>query len=69
MQVPGYAAAVELREHGADLGDLRGVHASVCARGAAAAAVAGRGGWGLVEVPADGEEADESDGEELRDVD
>ena len=69
MQVPGYAAAVELREHGADLGDLRGVHASVCARGTAAVAAAGRGGWGFVKVPADGEEADQRDGEELGDVD
>jgi hypothetical protein len=71
VQVPGYAAAVELREHGADLGDLRGVDAAVCARGAAAsiAAATGGGGWGFVEVPADGEEADQRDGEELRDVD
>ena len=70
MQVPGYAAAVELREHGADLGYLRGVDASVGAgRAAVAIAVAARGGWGFVEVPADGEEADQRDGEELRDVD
>ena len=70
MQVPGYAAAVELREHGADLGYLRGVDAAVGAGGAAVVvAAAGRRGWGFVEVPADGEEADQRDGEELRDVD
>ena len=69
MQVPGYAAAVELREHGADLRDLGGVDSAV-ARGAGTAAASGRGGaWRFVEVPADGEEADEGDGEELRDVD
>ena len=69
MQVPGYAAAVELREHGADLGYLRGVDAAVGARRAAVVAAVGRGGWGFVEVPADGEEADQRDGEELGDVD
>jgi hypothetical protein len=70
VQVPGYAAAVELREHGAYLGYLRGVDAAVGAGGAAAAvAVAAGGGWGFVEVPADGEEADQRDGEELGDVD
>jgi len=71
VKVPGDAAAVELREHGADLGDLRGVDGAVArGAGAATAAAAGRGGCGrFVEVPSDGEEADQGDREELRDVD
>lgn len=68
MEVPGYAAAVELWEHGADLGDLRRVDGAT-ARAAAAAIAAAGGGRGFVEVPSDGEEADEGDGEELGDVD
>ena len=53
-----------------DLSDLGGVDGAV-ARGGCAAAIAAAAGrrWRFVEVPADGEEADQRDCEELGDVD